>query len=213
MNPRTKLASALLVFALVFSLTALSQEAHPSKSEGDQAVQDLITHSSAQASAESYKQSPERYFRLDFRVLDVSPEGKIVNSHSYHEIIVSGPKSYRFFSIRTGDRVPVATGVFKDSAINTQFQTIDAGTDIDVNHVEIINRTLRLNVRVSITTFSSTGSSPYMPADMKEPITRHISWDSCVTVPINQPTIVFSADDNADKGKSKLELTAVPINQ
>ena len=202
MNQRTKLASALLVFTLVFSLTAWPQEVQPSQP--------------AQASASSYKQSPERYFRLNFRVLDVSPEGKVVNSRSYHEMIASGPKSEGNSSIRTGDRVPVATGDYstKDAAIvHTQFQYIDTGTNIDVEHAEIVNRTLRLEVRVNISTFSSSDSSSYLPANMKEPIIRQVSWNSYVTVPINQPTVIFSADNNADKGKTELELTAVPISQ
>ena len=48
MNQRTKLASALLTVALVFSLTAWSQETHQSKSEGGQTAQDLPAHNSAQ---------------------------------------------------------------------------------------------------------------------------------------------------------------------
>ncbi|MGB7191023.1 MAG: hypothetical protein WBD10_12855 [Acidobacteriaceae bacterium] len=197
MNQRTKLASALLAFALVFSLTAWSQEAQPSQP--------------AQASASSYKQSPERYFRLNFRVLDVSPEGKVVNSRLYHEMVASGPKSDRSSSIRTGDRIPIVSG--SAGASNVQFQYIDTGTNIDVEHAEIVDRTLRLEVKVSISSFSTSDSSSYMPAGMKEPIIRQVSWNSYVTVPINQPTVIFSADNNADKGKTELELTAVPISQ
>lgn len=202
MNQRTKLASALLAFALVFSLTAWSQETQPA--------------TSAHPSAESFRQSPERYFRLNFRVLKLSPEGKVVDSRSYHEMIASGPKSDRNSSIRTGDRVPVATGAYqtgKSGAVPTQFQYIDTGTNIDVEHAEIVNRTLHLEVKVSISSFSPSGSSSYMPANFKEPLIRQITWNSYVTVPINQPTIIFSADDNSDKGKTELELTAVPIGQ
>ena len=198
MNQRTKLASALLVFTLAFSLTAWPQEAQSPQT--------------AQASASSYEQSPERYFRLNFRVLDVSPEGKVVDSRLYHEMIASGPKSDRSSSIRTGDRIPIVSGS-GSAASNLQFQYIDTGTNIDVEHAEIVDRTLRLEVKVSISSFSTSDSSSYIPAGFKEPIIRQVTWNSYVTVPINQPTIIFSADNNADKGKTQLELTAVPISQ
>jgi hypothetical protein len=48
---------------------------------------------------------------------------------------------------------------------------------------------------------------------MKKPIVRNIRWVSWVTIPINKPTIIFSSDNNANKGRTELELTAVPVNQ
>lgn len=200
MNRRTKLASALLACALVFSLTAWSQEARPSHA------------------ATLTQQSPERYFRLDFRVLDVSPQGNITSSRSYHEMIAEGTRNDRTSSIRVGARILVPVGGFQTSkngaAAATQFRYMDVNTDIDVSHVEFVDQALRLSVRVNIST--PILASSYMPAnytDMKEPITRQATWNSDVTVPIRKPTIIFSADNNTDKGKIELELTAVPVNQ
>jgi hypothetical protein len=195
MNQRTKLTSALLAFALVFSLTAWSQETHPSKSESGQTTQDLPAHNAAQAtSVFSYRQSPERFFRLNFRVLDLSPEGKVTNSRAYTETIATGPKSERKNSIRTDDRVP---------ANNTY---MDIGTRIDTSDIELVGETLHLRVTVNMSS---------MPASEKTgpPLIRNAWWDSYVTVPINKPTIIFSSDNSADRGKTELELTAVPINQ
>lgn len=200
MNRRTKLASALLAFALVFSLTAWSQETQPSGP--------ALTHTSV----DSYKQSPERYFRLTFRVLDVSAEGKVASSRSYTETIATGPKSGRTSSIRTGDRVPIATGSYDtgntSTPLNTQYQYIDIGTSIDAQNVEIIDQMLHLYVTASI---SAISSAP--PAKLALPIVRQTKWNSYVTIPIDKPTLVFSADNSADKGKTELELTAVPIGQ
>lgn len=206
MNQRTKLASALLVFAIVFSLTAWSQEKHPSKSESG-TTQDLPGYNSAQAiSAESNKQNPERYFRLNFRVIDLSPEGKITTSRSYSETIVT--KGGRTSSIRTGDRVPVATSTNNGAIGSTQFQYIDIGTNIDASDVEFVDQTLHLYVTADISAISTAPS-----AQSSLPIVRQTKWNSFVTVPIGKPTLIFSADNSADKGKTELELTAVPIGQ
>jgi hypothetical protein len=195
MNQRTKLASALLAFALVFSLTAWSQESKPTESKP------------AAASVESNDQTPEHYFRLTFRVLNLSPEGKIVDSRSYIETIPTGREGLDASIMRTDDRLPLATSV----GANTQFQYVEAGTHIEVQRAKILDRTLALKVTASISTFSS--SNPYVPANMKKPIVRNIRWVSWVTIPINKPTIIFSSDNNANKGRTELELTAVPVNQ
>jgi hypothetical protein len=55
--------------------------------------------------------------------------------------------------------------------------------------------------------------SAMKPGSAEKHIIRQTSWDSNVTVPIGKPTIIFSADNSADKGKTELELTAVPIGQ
>ena len=198
MNQRTKLASALLVFALVFSLTAWSQESQPP------------TASSRHASLASYQQSPERFFRLTFRVLQISPEGKVIDGKSYDETVVSGTKSEKTSSIRTMDRVPVFNSDCGNSGtVSCKLsQVVSMGTNIDVQEVEIVGDTLHLHVTADL---STTSFKP--PAKPEFPIHRDTRWNSYAIVPINKPTLIFSGDDNADKGKTELELTAVPIGQ
>lgn len=194
MTTRMKFASALLVLTFAFGSTGWAQEA-------------AATGNSA------YTKSPERYFRLTFRVLNISPEGKMVDSKSYNEIIVSGPKSYAASSIRTGDRVPIATGSYggniQSSLVNTQFQYIDIGTDIDATKAEIIDQTLCLHIAANISGMSASK----LLGNVHEPVIRQTKWESNVTVPIGKPTLIFSSDDSSDKGKTELELTATPIGQ
>ena len=188
MTKEIKISFTLLTLALACTVAAWPQETQAAGS------------TSTPASANSYRHSPEHYFRLNFRVLDISPEGKVMNSRAYSETIATGPKSERPSSIRTGDRVPVMTG-------SVAFQYIDVGTDIDVQNAEIIEQTVHLYVTASISTLSSEA-----PANSAHPIVRQTKWNSYVTIPINKPTLIFSADNNADKGKMELELTAVPIS-
>ncbi|MGC2161620.1 MAG: hypothetical protein WA634_06920 [Silvibacterium sp.] len=207
MTKAIKTASALLALALTCNLAAWAQGAQTPGS-----AQNLPSASSEQGGNASYLKSPEHYFRLTFRVLDVSPEGKIVNSRSYTETIASGLKSERTSSIRTGDRIPVVASSnnteITSSLVNTQYQYIDIGTSIDAQNVEITDQMLHLYVTASI---SAISSAP--PAKLALPIVRQTKWNSYATIPIDKPTLIFSADNSADKGKTELELTAVPINQ
>lgn len=195
MTIKTKFASALLVLAFAFSAMGWSQE----------------TQAAGNA---SYQQSPERYFRLMFRVLDLSPEGKVADSRSYNEIIATGPKSDHTSSIRTGDRVPVATGSYgsaniQSSLVNTQFQYIDVGTDIDATRAAIVDQTLRLHITANISSMSATK----LLGGIHEPVIRQTKWESNVTVPLGKATLIFSSDNSSDRGKTELELTATPIEQ
>lgn len=195
MTKRIKFASLLLVLAFAFSATGWSQETQ-------------------KTDINSCQQSPERYFRLTFRVLDISPQDKVVDSKSYDTIIATGPKSQVTSSIRTGDRVPVATGTYSGSAIpnnlvNTQFQYIDIGTKIDATRAAVTDQMLRLHVTADISSMSRTETI----GSVHEPVIRQTSWESNVTVPIGKATLIFSSDDSSDKGKTELELTATPIAQ
>lgn len=205
MNQRMKLASAFLSLAIAFSPSAWAQEKQSSTSAQE-------ASSSEQGSISVYRKSPEHYYRLKFRVLDLSPEGKITNSRSYSEIIASGAKSAQTSSIRTQDRVSVPTedrsqGVV-NTLVNTHFQDIFIGTKIDVSMAEVVNQALRLHVTADLSSMSTVA-----PGSAEHPVTRQTSWNSNVTVPINKPTLICSSDNSADRGKTELELTAVPINQ
>lgn len=193
MTARVKIATVLFALTFVFSATAWSQDTQPSGNA-------------------SYQKSPERYFRLTFRVLDISPSGKVMDARSYEEILASGPRSSKTSSIRTSDRVPVITGgtarSINSSLVNTQYQYIDIGTNIDANLAAVVDESLRLHVAGRISSMSTAA-----PGSAKIPIIRQTSWDSNVTVPIGKPTIIFSSDNSADKGKTELELTAKQISQ
>lgn len=193
MTTRMKFASTLLALAFAFGATGWSQD------------------SQATGNA-SYQKSPERYFKLTFRVLNISPEGKVAGTRSYNEIIATGPKSDHTSSIRTGDRVPVATGSYSSgsgSLVNTQFQYVDIGTNIDAIRAEVLNQMLSLHVSADISGMATTVAM----GNMHEPVIRQTKWESNVTVPIGKPTLIFSSDDSSDKGKTELELTATPIGE
>jgi hypothetical protein len=158
----------------------------------------------------SYKNSPEHYFRLEFRVLGVSADGKIQDTRSYDILAASGPKSDWTSSIRSGDRVPVTTTITSGGS-NVEYQYIDVGTNIDVEHIESMDQTLRLRVTANISVLAM--DAHVLNATPHEPIIRQAKWQSPVIVPIGKPSIIFSSSNNVDKGKIELELTAIPLDK
>lgn len=187
MTTKTKLASALLLLAFAFGATAWSQNATASGNA-------------------AYEKSPEQYFQLTFRVLDISAAGKIADARTYKEIIASGPKSANRSSIRSNDRVQFLTGQ-KNPNGSPEIGYGQLGTKIDANLASIVNGWLNLHIIADISGVSSVPHS-----NLQGPVLRQTSWDSNVTVPIGKPTIIFSSDNSADKGRTELELTAREIS-
>jgi hypothetical protein len=178
MVKRIKTAFMLLIVVLTCGATALLHAQQPDA---------------------SLDASPTRYFRLDFRVLQVSPDGKIADSRSYSEMVVSGPKSHSPSSLRAQDRVPVHLP-------QNEVQYENAGADIDVKNIEVSGEMLRLDVTANVSAVAPT--APDAPLSL---LTRQTNWSSDVSVPIGKPTIVLSSDNDTDHGKTELELTAVSV--
>ena len=133
------------------------------------------------------------HFKLSFRLMQANADGKIVNSRNYSMIVAAaGPQ--RAQSIRTGDRLP-AMGNY-----------IDVGTNIDTNDEHVLDHALSLRVDVE----SSSALKSENPATAL-PLVRHTTWGSQVVVPLDKPTIIFTADNVSDTGKTELELTATEV--
>ena len=153
---------------------------------------------------------PERFYKLIFRAIETGGDGTATKGQSYSQI-VSDSRGKRN-EIRTGDKLPVATGSASANSgptVVTQFQYIDVGTEIDTLNVQEIDGSVHADVTVKL---SSVGKPSGQGSVPNEPIIRQCQWDAVITVPINKPTIIFSSDNPSDKGKTELELTAIPIH-
>jgi hypothetical protein len=154
-------------------------------------------HSSAQA-AESV---PKKFYQLNFMVRELENEHAI-NSRSYSMILRGGAERG---SIRAGQKVPYSTS----SGVNTQWQQINVGVDIDCRKLEELGDQVSLNILADISSVmerqGETNPSPSVP------IIRNNRWESTVLLQVKQPTILFSADDPASKRKMQLLLTVTPI--
>lgn len=153
----------------------------------------------------------QQFYRLHFAVKELSDTGGVTNTRTYEETIATGSLADQ--QIKTGSRVPIATGSYASSGspanlANTQFQYIDLGVDLDVRNAAVRGDKLSFRLKAEV---SSVARQTEI-AGVGEPVIRQNSWDSTLTVPIGKPTVVFSADDLDSKGKMQVEVTATAVD-
>jgi len=149
-----------------------------------------------------------RHYQVVFVAREVEG-GKVINSRRYEtDMALQGPGSGTG-SIRTGSKVPVATGSYKsgaDAGVQTQFQYVDVGVNIDFSRARLEGD----QVFLSITAEISSTDTPVADGAPRQPIIRQNKWTSGVTVPLGKPTIIFSSDDVSSKRTMQVELTVTP---
>jgi hypothetical protein len=153
----------------------------------------------------------EHFYHLDFVVEDVNTEGKVVNSRSYSTTVSNVPRGDVSGSIRSGSKVPIATGTYSDgkepsALINTQFQYIDVGADFDVHDVHEVSSQLAFYL---VAALSSVASAP--DPNLHEPLIRQNKWQAEVLIPIGKQSTVFSSDSVDSKGSTRVLVTATAI--
>lgn len=181
---------AIATFVAVFTLTLL-----PTVMRGQNSPE------SAPPPAE------EHFYRLHFAVEEIDAAGKATNTRSYEESVATGNGPDQ--QIKTGSRVPIATGSYGANAnlANTQFQYIDLGVDLDVRNVKEHADKLSFRLRANISSIARQTEI----GGIGEPVIRQNNWDSYMIIPIGKPTIVYSADDLDSKGKMQIEVTATKV--
>jgi len=167
----------------------------------------------AQNPAEAAPASPQHFYRVHFAVAELDGGGKVTNTRSYEETIATTGSGHVVGDqqIKTGSRVPIATGSYgangTPNPANTQFQYIDLGVDLDVRDTTEHGEMLGFRLKAEI----SSVARQTEVAGVGEPVIRQNVWDSTVLVPIGKPTVVFSSDDLDSKGKMQVEVTATKV--
>jgi Bacterial type II and III secretion system protein len=187
----------MCTFVAVFTLSLLPMATRAQDSQGTAAAA-----------------SPEHFYRLHFAVAELDGAGKVTNTRTYEETVVTTGSGHVVGDqqIKTGSRVPIATGSYATNGnptnvANTQFQYIDLGVNLDVRdateHGEMLGFRLKAEVS-SVARQTEIGG-------VGEPVIRQNVWDSTVLVLVGKPTVVFSSDDLDSKGKMQVEVTATKV--
>ena len=90
--------------------------------------------------------TPEHFYRLNLTVEEINDAGKMDNTRSYIATVSTGHGGGQQ-QIRTGSRVPIATGAHDGS---TQFQYIDIGVNFDVRQVKEIGDKLSFTLTAEV---------------------------------------------------------------
>lgn len=146
---------------------------------------------------------PVHYYHFDFVVEDLDSAGKVVNSRSYSTTVDTEP--HYLTSLRAGSRVPVITGT---GGINTQFQYIDLGVELDIRDVHEVGQRLAFDLTANL-----SGESSPANGSLHEPVIRQNKWASKVLIPIGKRATVFASDSLDNKGSTRVAVTATPLEQ
>ena len=147
---------------------------------------------SPQPAAEPAKRSaPAHYYRLDFVVRE-SDQGKVLSQRSYSLGVAAAAVTERdWWSLRAGTKVTAGPSY------------VDVGFNIDVC-AEDVGSALQLRLKADLSSLApDAGNAGVWPI-------RQMKVEEAVLVPVNKPTIVFSAEDPSSKHQFQIEVTAVP---
>jgi hypothetical protein len=152
-------------------------------------------------------QAPAHFYHLDFVVQELGADGKATNSRSYTSTVSTDPH-VRETSIRTGSKIPVATGSYGSSQtlVNTQWQYVDVGVNIDARNTREIGRQLSIDLVVEVSSVGATNDT-----SLHQPVIRQNKWQASVLIPISKATVVFTSDSLDNKGSMQVVVTATAL--
>lgn len=157
--------------------------------------------------AEPAKAAPH-FYHLVFQVQELDAAGKPANSRTF-TTSVSTERGFRG-SLRTGSRIPVATGASSDekagSSTVTQFQYIDIGVKFDISDVSTAGSKLAMHLDMEISRIADA-----LDARTLQPVIRQNRGTAQALLPLAKPTIVFSSDSLDSKGSLQVVVTATPL--
>lgn len=168
----------------------------------------LAQESSKPADVPRVPETPAHFYHLEFVVQETGADGKPTNSRTYSGT-VSTSRTDRGFSMRTGSRVPVATGgASANSTVQpAPFQYIDVGVNIDARDAQEQSDKLALNLIADISSLANSAS----PVQGAAPVIRQNRWQAAALVPIGKPTVVFTSDVLDSKGGMQVVVTVTPV--
>jgi hypothetical protein len=151
--------------------------------------------SKSNEAAKAADTTPVAFYHLLFVVQELGADNKPVNSRAYTTTVSTSTSG----SIRTGSRIPVATGA-------NQFQYVDVGVNFDIRHVAEIRHQLSLDLTAEVSSLAGA----YDP-NVHQPVIRQNSWHASVLIPVGKPTTIFASDALDSKGSIQVVITAEPM--
>jgi hypothetical protein len=164
----------------------------------------LVTGLASAQSSTAPAPGPLKYYRADFLVKEIDASGHATNTRNYSTILLTD-NSGAAKQIRSGDRIPIATG--GDEKGETKFQYIDIGVSIDCRLVHEVDQKLAVSVTAEI---SSVPGSKQIDSVL-EPLIRQFKWNADVLIVPGVPTTIFASDDVSSKARIQVEMTATPV--
>ena len=162
-------------------------------------AQDTAKTEEAQTSSEP----APHFYHLVFVVQELGADHKPVNSRTYTTTVSTD----RHFtgSIRTGSRIPIATGASANPKVITDFQYIDDGINFDILHVVENGRQLSLDLSAEISSVAEA-----LDPNVHQPVIRQNRWKAALLLPLGKETTIFTSDSLDNSGSMQVLATATP---
>ena len=131
--------------------------------------------------------------------------GKVTNQRMYTAVLREERKAV----LKTGNRVPVATGSSNNLA-PVQWQYLDVGFNVDAT---ISEREGRIDLSLSADISTVVPPDPASPTPGNSPLIRQVREDMSTSLLDGKPTVVASMDDVNTKKTVQLEVTVTKIKR
>src|SRR4051812_8807501 len=201
-----------LFAAMLLSWTGMAQEKSTSRRDDPQAEGASRSGSADARARDTYK--------LDYTVTELE-DGRKLNTRTYslmceNETNPQGGGRWGAH-LRVGSRVPVATGSFAPAAsngggpstVNTQFQYIDIGMNIDANMNTIDDGGLTLASTVEMSSIAEPASSTN---GINNPVIRQLKASTNSVLTPGKPIVLSTADDVGSKRRFEVQVVATKVS-
>jgi hypothetical protein len=150
---------------------------------------------------------PAGYFNLNFVVKEME-DGKVVSSREAHTMSAFTPGRQTNGDIKTGDRVPIVTGIYEEQKSGRQSQVtyIDLGININFSIKSWAGGKLLINTNGTISSGSTAGLD-----SVPDPVIHSLNWSGDAIVSMGKPVVLLSADDATSKRTFVVELTTTEV--
>lgn len=169
----------------------------------------VLCASSALRAQEAKPRLQSDAYRVEY-VFSEWQDNKKINARTYTILVRQMEKA----SVRLGSRIPIATGSFPSGGskelnplVNTQFQYIDLGVNIDCV-VEPLDSDAVLSTNVDINRLA-----PEQPRENRtgNPIVRQTKIQVHNLVPLGKSTLLSSADEVDGTGRFQIDATVTKV--
>jgi hypothetical protein len=201
------------IAVMLLSWTAAAQEKSAGKQDSQRSENNNRSSSAEARSRDTYK--------LDYTVTELE-DGRKLNTRTYSLMCETQPRQlggggtlWGGAHLRVGSRVPIATVGFApgdkgaNPILNTQFQYIDVGMNIDANMFNTDDGGLTLASTVEM----SSIAEPTSPTNgINNPLIRQLKASTNSLLTPGKPVVLSTADDVGSKRRFEVQVVATKVS-
>jgi hypothetical protein len=157
------------------------------------------------SSQENARPPARETYRLEYTITEME-DGKKLNARSY-SVMCEDRGSPTRGVLKVGSRVPVVTGGAAN-AVQTQFQYLDVGMNIDARLDVTASGDLTLQSDVDMSSVANADRSAQVDGN---PVIRQLHVSSFNAITVGKPVVISTADDVASNRQFQIQVVATKL--